>query len=117
MYSPVVRSEYAARHPISPQPTVRFNDLAFGVHAWVMCVVVYSQFWPGLWGWKKVAGVRRHANKVSLGLIWGGMLAVAITIAIVWKSKSSKEEWNGNDWAWLDVVRRNNYFFEDLTDG
>lgn len=36
----VVREQYAARHPRSPTPTVRFNDLVFGIHAWTMSVVV-----------------------------------------------------------------------------
>ena len=105
LYSPVVRSQYAARHPMSPEPTVRFNDLAFGVHAWILCVVVYSQFFPRLWGWKKSPGVRRHVNKVSLGLVWGSFLAVAITIGIVFSSGNVDGTGDGRDWAWIDVVR------------
>lgn len=31
LFSPVVRDEYAARHPNAPEPTVRWNDLAFAV--------------------------------------------------------------------------------------
>lgn len=31
LYSPTVRGEYARRHPLSPEPTVRLNDLAFAV--------------------------------------------------------------------------------------
>jgi len=31
LFSPVVRDEYARRHPRSPEPTVRWNDLAFAV--------------------------------------------------------------------------------------
>ena len=104
LYSPAVRSQYAARHPISPEPTVRFNDLAFGVHAWLLCVIVYSQFFPSLWGWKKTAGVRRHVNKVSLGLVCGSFLAVAITIGIVVTSGNTGEDANGRDWASIDVV-------------
>ena len=103
LYSPVVRKEYAARHPVSPEPTVRFNDLAFGVHAWILCVIVYSQFWPGLWGWKANNRAKRHVNKVSLGLLWGSMLAVAITILIV--HFSTKIGNSGSDWGWIDVVR------------
>ena len=104
LYSPVVRREYAARHPVSPEPTVQFNDLAFGVHACTMCVIVYSQFWPELWGWKRVAGVRRHANKVSLGLLWGSLLAVAITIGIVATSGKTGDDTDGKQWGWIDVV-------------
>jgi cystinosin len=103
LYSPVVRAEYAARHPISPDPTVRFNDLAFGVHAWILCVIVYSQFWPALWRWKKNPRAKRNVNKISLGLLWGGMLAVAITIGIVQFAERTGDK--GKDWGWIDVVR------------
>ena len=105
LYSPVVRAQYAARHPVSPEPTVRFNDLAFGAHALILCVIVYSQFYPGLWGWKKAPGVRRHINKVSLGIVWGSVLAVAITIAIVLAFGNSGKGDDGRSWAWIDVVR------------
>lgn len=33
LFSPTVRGEYARRHPLSPEPTVRWNDLAFAVSA------------------------------------------------------------------------------------
>lgn len=69
-----------------------------------MCVIVYSQFWPRLWGWKKTAGVRRNVNKVSLGLIWGSLLAVAITIGIVIASGNADGKSDGRKWAWIDVV-------------
>ncbi|KAK3722903.1 hypothetical protein LTR37_002048 [Vermiconidia calcicola] len=104
LYSPVVRAQYAARHPASPEPTVRFNDLAFGVHASFWCVIVYSQFWPQLWGWKKAPGVRRHVNKLSLGLIWGSMLGVGTIIAIVLAHGSTNSNVDGSSWAWIDVI-------------
>ena len=104
LYSPAVRKQYAARHPISPEPTVRFNDLAFGIHAWFLCVVVYSQFWPRLWGWKKAEGVRRHVNKISLGLICGGLLAITITTGIVITAEYTEPRTDGRDWAAIDVV-------------
>lgn len=105
LYSPVIRAQYAARHPLSPEPTVRFNDFAFGAHAWVLCVLVYSQFWPRLWGWEHEPSVRRHANKLTLGLIWGSLLGVAIVIVIV-VAKSPDGRGNDSlDWAWIDVVR------------
>ena len=104
LYSPAVRSQYAARHPVSPEPTVRFNDLAFGVHALILCMTVYSQFWPRLWGWKTLPGVRRHVNKGSLGLIWGSLLAVAITVSIVLASGNTGNDADGRGWAWIDVV-------------
>jgi len=104
LYSPAIRSQYASRHPASPEPTVRFNDLAFGVHAWVLCVLVYSQFFPWLWGWKAHAGVRRHATRVTLGLLWGSLLGVMITVAIVLTHQNTEGN-DGRSWAWIDVVR------------
>lgn len=65
----------------------------------------YSQFWPRLWGWKELGGVRRNANKISLGLIWGGILAVAITMALVIYSGNAGSTTDARDWAWIDVVR------------
>lgn len=101
LFSPLIRSQYAARHPQSPEPTVRGNDLAFGVHAWVLCVITYSQFWARLWGWEGQEGVRRVGNRVSMGLVVGNMLAVGILLVIV------TAHGDGNDprgWAWIDVV-------------
>ena len=69
-----------------------------------MCVVVYSQFWPRLWGWKQAASVRRHANKISLGLIWGSLLAVVTVICIVAASQPADDHADGVSWAWIDVV-------------
>ena len=84
------------------------HGLAFGAHAWVLCVVTYSQFWGGLWGWGsegegngKGGLGSKFGNKVSMGLIVGSLLAVLILTFIVLSSG------NGNDprgWAWIDVV-------------
>lgn len=103
LYSPVVRAQYAVRHPRSPEPTVRFNDFAFGVHAWIFCVVVYSQFWPRLWGWEQVRGVKRHAGRATLGILCGSLLGVAITVLVVLNSEGGGSN-DGTGWAWLDVV-------------
>jgi cystinosin len=103
LYSPVVRAQYAVRHPLSPEPTVRFNDFAFGVHAWIFCVVVYSQFWPRLWGWKEDRGVKRHAGRITLGILCGSLLGVTATIIIVLSSEGGGNN-DGTGWAWLDVV-------------
>ncbi|KAK3675374.1 hypothetical protein LTR78_004884 [Recurvomyces mirabilis] len=104
LYSPVVREQYAARHPVSPEPTVRFNDLAFGLHAMIMCIVVYSQFWPKLWGWKQTLDVRRHANRLTLGLLWGGLVAIGVTVTIVLAQSKHGSSLDAKSWAWIDVV-------------
>ena len=105
LYSDTVRSQYAARHPVSPDPTVRFNDLAFGLHACVLCVVVYSQFFPRIWGWKPNSGIVRRSNMVTLGLLWGGVVSIFITIAIVLARQGKTSGMDGRDWGWIDVVR------------
>ncbi|GAB7358404.1 hypothetical protein MBLNU230_g2473t1 [Neophaeotheca triangularis] len=101
LFSPTIRAQYASRHPASPNPTVRINDLAFGAHAVILCIVVYSQFWPRLWGWPKSSGVQRHANRLTLGLLWGGLLVIAATTAIVAGSGNAASV---NGWGWIDVV-------------
>lgn len=84
---------------------MRFNDFAFGVHAWIWCVVVYSQFWPRLWGWEEVKGVKRHASKLTLGILTGSLLGVGVTVLIVFASGKGSAD-DGSNWAWLDVVSR-----------
>jgi len=104
LYSPVIRRQYAARHPVSPEPTVRFNDVAFGAHALVLCIITFSQFWPRLWGWKQTTGVQRHANRTTLGLLWGCMCGVAITMTIVLARTDNGDPQDGRAWAWIDAV-------------
>lgn len=67
----------------------------------ILCIVVYSQFWPRLWGWPKSSGVQRHANRLTLGLLWGGLLVIAATTAIVAGSGNAASV---NGWGWIDVV-------------
>ncbi|RMY77434.1 hypothetical protein D0863_01316 [Hortaea werneckii] len=104
LYSPVIRRQYADRHPVSPEPTVRFNDLTFGVHGFLLSVVTYSQFWPVLWGWKQNPGAQRHANKITLGLLWGSVLGAIATAATVLTVSRDGKAMDGHDWAWIDVI-------------
>lgn len=83
---------------------MRFNDLMFGLHGFVLCVVTYSQFWPRLWGWKPTSGVQRHANQVTLGLLWGSILGVGASAVIVTIKSRDGKGMDGRDWAWIDVV-------------
>lgn len=101
LYSTTIRSQYAYRYPTSPMPTVRVNDLAFALHAVVMCVVTYSQFFPSIWGF--TASSRQRSSKAVLGIFWGCIFGVA---AVLWRV-SIVEEQGGMDasaWAWIDVV-------------
>ncbi|KAE8146200.1 PQ loop repeat-domain-containing protein [Aspergillus avenaceus] len=101
LYSPVVRRQYAARHPLSEDPTVRFNDLAFAVHAVILSTLTYSQFWPKIWGFK--VSRFQKASKPILGLFWGSITAVTILIFVV-LGKSPDGGYDPSTWAWIDVI-------------
>ncbi|CEL06223.1 Putative Lysosomal L-cystine transporter (Eurofung) [Aspergillus calidoustus] len=101
LYSPVIRSQYAARHPQSEEPTVRFNDFAFALHAVVLSFLVYTQFWPSIWGFK-VSRFQRVSWPI-LGLFWGSFVAVAVVIFIV-LAKSPDNGYEPLSWAWIDVI-------------
>lgn len=102
LFSSLIRSQYAARHPVSLTPTVQVNDLAFGIHAVILTALTYSQFWPKLWGFE-VSKSHRIARPIA-GLFWGSILALLMVILIVlFRGRSD----NLLGWAWIDVVRSN----------
>lgn len=105
LYSPVIRKQYAARNPISPEPTVRFNDFAFAFHAVILSALVYSQFYPQIWGFK--VSRFQHVSKPVAGLFWGSIAAIAIMIVIV-STQSPDGGYDASSWAWIDVV---SFFF------
>ncbi|KAI9036005.1 putative L-cystine transporter [Aspergillus affinis] len=101
LYSPVIRGQYAARHPLSEEPTVRFNDFAFALHAVVLSSIIYTQFWPQIWGFK-VSRFQRVSKPVA-GIFWGSIVAVGIVIAIV-LARSPDQGYEPSTWAWIDVI-------------
>ncbi|KAL6247909.1 hypothetical protein RBB50_005257 [Rhinocladiella similis] len=101
LYSATIRNQYAARHPASPEPTVQFNDVVFGVHAVILVVLTYSQFYPWLWGFK--VSSRQRAAKPVLGIVWGCILAILAVIGIVIRH-SGLQQPDPQDWAWIDVL-------------
>ncbi|KJX96872.1 L-cystine transporter like protein [Zymoseptoria brevis] len=104
LYSPVIRKQYAKRHSLSPEPTVRFNDLVFGLFGLTMSFITYSQYWPRLWGWERQSGVKRRANMITLGLIWGSLLGLTTITAIVIASGNGSSSSDARTWVWLDVI-------------
>jgi cystinosin len=80
---------------------VRFNDFAFALHAVVLSFLVYTQFWPSIWGFK-VSRFQRVSWPI-LGLFWGSFVAVAVVIFIV-LAKSPDNGYEPLSWAWIDVV-------------
>lgn len=101
LYSPTIKSQYAYRHPASPETTVRFNDFAFAAHAFVLCVITYSQFFPWIWGFK--VGSRQRSSRVVLGVFWGSILGVLVLVAFV--RTRGRGGMDPSGWAWIDVVR------------
>lgn len=96
-YSPVVRAQYARRHPGQPEPTVQPNDIAFAVHGMAITFVVYTQFYPWIWRFTPVPGAR--CGRWTLALFWGCSAAVVIA------ALAAAARPNSTDWEWLDVVR------------
>jgi cystinosin len=101
LYSPVIRDQYAARHPASEEPTVRFNDFAFALHAVILCFIMYTQFWPSVWG-LHVSRFQK-LSKTMLALFWGCVFAPVMVIWIV-LAKSPDRGYDAATWAWIDVV-------------
>ena len=101
LYSPTIRSQYAYRHPLSPEPTVRFNDLAFAVHALFMCLITYSQFFPKLWDFESKR--RQRSSRAVLGILWGCIIGVALVVSVVRFSGIDGGD-DPSSWAWIDTV-------------
>lgn len=107
LYSPVIRQQYATRHPLSEVPTVRFNDLAFAVHAVVLSLLVYTQFWPIIWGFK--VSPTQKISKPMLVLFWGSFVAVGIVTCII-LAQSPDRGYDPSSWAWIDAVSQDRPF-------
>lgn len=101
LYSPLIRDQYAARYPKAPEGTVRFNDFAFAVHAFVLATIIYTQFWPFIWGFY-VSRFQRISRTI-LCLFWGCVLAPVVFSCVVLAS-SPDGGYDPSSWAWIDVV-------------
>ncbi|OQD79352.1 hypothetical protein PENANT_c053G08066 [Penicillium antarcticum] len=101
LYSPVIRAQYAARHPVAEEPTVRFNDFVFAAHAVVLTLIMYTQFWPFIWG-LHVSRFQR-ISWLMAGLFWGSVLAPVVVMWIV-LARSPDGGHDPSSWAWIDVI-------------
>jgi len=101
LYSPIIRAQYAARHPAAPVPTVRFNDFLFALHGTILCIITWSQFWPRIWGFK--VGARQKASRPILAIFWGSIVGVLITVLIV-RIKGKDGGYDPSGWAWIEVI-------------
>ncbi|KIW02173.1 uncharacterized protein PV09_06337 [Verruconis gallopava] len=100
LFSPVVKRQYTHRHPLSPKTTVRFNDLIFAAHGFVLCVITYTQFFPFIWGFR--VSPKQNASIFILGVFWGCILGVIVTIFVQFTDTNVGNDISG--WAWIDVV-------------
>ncbi|KAH7402722.1 L-cystine transporter-like protein [Pyrenochaeta sp. MPI-SDFR-AT-0127] len=101
LYSPTIKSQYAYRHPDAPETTVRFNDFLFAAHGALLCVIIYSQFFPSIWGF--VVGKRQRVSRAVLGIWWACVASiVAVVLLVTWDGKQGASDANG--WAWIDVI-------------
>lgn len=105
--SEVVRAQYASRHPHNPVPTVRPNDVAYAVHGAVITVVLFSQFYPKVWRFTPIEGLR--CSRWALGIVWGCSIGVVLAALLVVARPSSP------NWEWLDVVGHFPSLFQNLT--
>ncbi|CAI7622442.1 unnamed protein product [Penicillium bialowiezense] len=101
LYSPTIRSQYAARHPAAIEPTVRFNDFAFAAHAVVLSSILYTQFWPLIWGFH-VGRFQRVSW--SMALIWWGCILFPVLVVGIVLSQSPDGGYDASSWAWIDVI-------------
>ena len=101
LYSRTIRLQYAHRHPDAPETTVRFNDFLFAAHGAVLCVVIYSQFFPSIWGFK--VGKGQRVSKEVFGIWWGCVASVVVVaLLVIWQDRQGGSDTDG--WAWIDVV-------------
>jgi len=79
LFSSTIRDQYALRHPTSPVPSVQLNDLAFGVHALILTIFMWCQFW--FFGFK-----RDPSQKLSPGMsgviVGSGATVTAVSLLV-----------------------------------
>ncbi|KAF1947328.1 L-cystine transporter-like protein [Clathrospora elynae] len=101
LYSPTIKAQYAYRHPDVPETTVRFNDFLFAAHGAVMCVIIYSQFFPSIWGF--TVGKRQKVSRAVLGIWWACVVAI-VAVALLVRARGTHGNNDAKGWAWIDVV-------------
>ncbi|RPA86385.1 PQ-loop-domain-containing protein [Ascobolus immersus RN42] len=92
LLSPTIRAQYAARHPLSPEPTVRWNDFAFGVHALLLSFICWTQLY--FWGYTRSS--KQVLSVTMRGIIVGCFAAVGLVATFAWAELPG--------WELLDVV-------------
>lgn len=99
-YSPVIRSQYAARHH-GLTPTVQFNDVTFALHGLILSVITTSQYFlRTTWGFSPATGTR--PNRIISGIMIGCVLGVLLTLATIAASSGVGDP--AVDWCGLDAI-------------
>ncbi|KAJ5503637.1 hypothetical protein N7463_006511 [Penicillium fimorum] len=93
LFSPVVRAQYAERHPQSPKPTVQWNDFVYALHGALICCWTCSHFLCArFWTFNS----KPQRMSISALVVFCGCLTV-IPLAVLWVLVSAS-------WEWIDVV-------------
>ncbi|KAI2633914.1 cystinosin [Xylaria nigripes] len=99
-WSPVIRYQYGLRHN-NLTPTVALNDIAFALHAWILTVILNTQYFlPSVWGFERAPG--RNPSRFTIAVFTGCMFSVAVMIVVV--ATEGPDANVKNSWAWLDVI-------------
>jgi cystinosin len=93
LFSPVVRAQYAQRHPQSPKPTVQWNDFVYALHGALICCWIGSHFLcTRFWNFNS----KMQRVSTSTLVVFCGCLGV-VPPAVLWILVSAS-------WEWIDVV-------------
>ena len=100
LLSPLIREQYAVRHPHSPISTVRYNDLFFAIHAVLLSSLYLSQFFVGSYTRERA---QRHLSRPILGIGLGCVTSVVGLVLWV-LAATPTAGLDARGWAWIDVV-------------
>ena len=98
-WSSEIRGQYAARNPVSPEPTVRFNDVAFGFHALILTSITLTMFYKSIWGFAQDR--QRKLTSMTVVIAWSCFIGIGIVIALVLTQGTI----DPLGWSWIDLVR------------
>jgi cystinosin len=101
-YSPVIRSQYAARHD-NLTPTVQFNDITFALHAALISSITLSQYLlRSAWGFSPTTGTR--PSRFFIGVAIGCLVGVFITYLVVASTAARGPVDPAVDWCEVDII-------------
>ncbi|KAG6012283.1 hypothetical protein E4U54_007624 [Claviceps lovelessii] len=102
-YSPLVRSQYAARHK-GLSPTVQFNDITFALHASIISAITVSQYLGrSWWGFTRSTGAR--PSRFIIGVAAGSLAALFVTWTFTASAAAKGRAVDpARDWCELDLV-------------